>query len=113
MRFLGPKVYIGVVVVLVSAMRHGLSPRRTQALRSHLNIDRRTLRHWREWWQKQFLGSDFWKVARASFMPLVDESTLPAALCERFGVERNDRLLSLMTFLSPITGGRAFHFQAI
>jgi len=78
-RFLGPKVYIGVVIVLVSAMRHGLKAQRLSCLRQHLSIDRRTLQHWRHWWLSQFAQSPFWKAARARFMPGLCERTLPLA----------------------------------
>jgi len=36
LRFLGRKVYLGAVVVLVSAMRHGATPVRMRKLREHL-----------------------------------------------------------------------------
>ena len=42
-RFLGRRVYAGLVVVLVSAMRHGLKPGRVRCLQEALGIDRRTL----------------------------------------------------------------------
>ena len=58
-RFLGRKVYVGVVVVLVSAMMHGLSEGRVKRLWQVLRIDRRTLQHWREWWIRTFVRSDF------------------------------------------------------
>jgi len=102
-RFLGPKVYVGVVVVLVAALMHGLKPHRVKHLRQHLHVDRRTLRHWQQWWTGRFVEGAFWKAARARFMSPVCESTLPTQLCERFGVERQDRLLALLRFLSPIT----------
>jgi hypothetical protein len=102
-RFLGPKVYVTVVVVLISAMRHGLKAQRVHALRESLSIDRRTLERWRTWWLERFVQSAFWKAARARFMPLICEKTLPLSLCEAFGVDRRDRLLDLLKFLSPIT----------
>ena len=49
-RFMGRRVYAGLVVVLVSAMLHGLKPERVELLREALNIDRRTLERWRQWW---------------------------------------------------------------
>jgi hypothetical protein len=107
-RFLGPKVYVMVVVVLISAMRHGLKAERVQALRERLGIDRRTLQHWRSWWLENFVRSRFWKGARARFMPPVSEATLPWSLCERFQIiKRRDRLLDLLQFLSPITTASA------
>ena len=102
-RFLGRKVYWGLVVVLVSAMRHGLKPERVQVLRESLGMDRRTLERWRQWWLGAFVQSSFWKTARARFMPLICEKTLPLSLGEAFRVERRDRLLDLLKFLSPIT----------
>lgn len=48
-RFMGRRVYAGIIVVLLSAMCHGLTPQRVAALRKELQIDRRTLTRWR-WW---------------------------------------------------------------
>jgi hypothetical protein len=102
-RFLGRKVYWGFIVVLVSAMRHGLAPERVRALRESLDLDRRTLERWRAWWLGTFVQSSFWKAARARFMPRICEETLPGSLCETFQTDRLDRLLELLQFLSPIT----------
>ena len=103
-RFLGRRVYAGLVVVLVSAMIHGLKPPRVQRLREVLGIDRRTLERWRQWWLGLFVGSSFWREARARFMPPLCPKTLPLSLCLSFAVEdRRDRLLDLLRFLAPIT----------
>jgi hypothetical protein len=104
-RFLGRKVYWGFVVVLVSAMRHGLKPDRLKILRETLGVDRRTVERWREWWLHAFVQSAFWKAARARFSPPIDPQALPQALCDVFGVDRRDRLLKLLQFLSLITTG--------
>jgi hypothetical protein len=102
-RFMGRRVYAGLVVVLVSAMVHGLKPERVKALREALGIDRRTLERWRQWWLGIFLESSFWREARARFMPPLSPKTMPLSLCESFEVERRDRLLELLKFLAPIT----------
>ena len=102
-RFLGRKVYWGFIVVLVSSMRHGLKPERLGILRQILGVDRRTLEHWRQWWLENFVPGRFWKAARARFMPRICEKTLPLSLCERFEIDRRDRLLELLKFLAPIT----------
>jgi len=102
-RFLGRRVYAGLVVVLVAAMAHGLKPERVRRLREALQIDHRTLERWREWWLGLFVGSSFWKEARARFAPPVCQQTIPLSLCVRFQVERADRLLELLKFLAPIT----------
>jgi len=102
-RYLGRRVYLGVVVVLVSAMEQGLSLRRVAALNHHLGIGLRTLRRWRQWWRSAFTGSPFWRGARGRFVPPVCESVLPQALIERFGGSAAERVLSVLAFLSPLT----------
>jgi hypothetical protein len=102
-RFLGRKVYWGVVVVLMAAMQHGIKPARMEVLRERLGIDRRTLERWRRWWLVTFVESGFWKEARARFMPGLCQKTLPWSLCEAFEMDRLDRLLDLLRFLRPLT----------
>lgn len=104
-RFLGRRVYVGFVVLLVSAMRHGLTPKRLHALRQRLilNIDRRTLERWRQWWLNDFAQSSFWNEVRARFMPPLCQRSLPLSLCVAFEIERRDRLLELLKFLRPLT----------
>jgi hypothetical protein len=102
-RFLGRRVYAGLVVVLVSALAHGLKPARVRRLREVLQIDVRTLERWRQWWLGRFVSSPFWKEARARFVPAVCPRTLPWSLCRHFQVERLDRLLALLQWLAPLT----------
>ena len=47
-RFLGRKVYLGAVVVLVSALRQGPSPTRVGVLHDLFGVGERTLRRWRQ-----------------------------------------------------------------
>ena len=103
-RFLGRRVYVGFVVVLVSAMAHGLKPERVRQIQEKLGIDRRTLERWRQWWLGTFVRSGFWKGAKGRFMPPVAEASLPWTLCERFTMERLEGLCRLLGFLAPITG---------
>jgi len=100
---MGRRVYAGLVVVLVSAMIHGLKPERVELLRETLGIDRRTLERWRQWWLGIFVESSFWREVRARFMPPLCHKTMPLSLCVSFEVERRDRLLELLKFLAPIT----------
>ncbi len=102
-RFLGRRVYVGIVVVLVSAMMHGSTPRRVERLRQELGIDEHTLKRWRSWWIKNFVVGGFWKAGKSRFMPSLDEKALPFSLVEAFGASGSDGLVQLMKFLSPIT----------
>ena len=103
MRFLGRRVYAGLVVVLITAMLHGLKPARVRRIREALQIDSRTLKRWRQWWLDNFVRSSFWKAARARFMPLVCEQTLPWSLWLSFELEGHHRSLAVLEFLRPIT----------
>ena len=51
-RFLGRKVYLGAVVILVAAMRQGPSPRRVRELSSLFGVDRRTIARWQVFWRR-------------------------------------------------------------
>lgn len=102
-RFLGRKVYVGVVVVLVGAMMHGISRRRIMALRGELGVDERTLWRWRQWWRERFVQTAFWKTARGLLMPPVDAGGLPGSLVDRFNGWQVEGLVRLMRFLSPVT----------
>ena len=102
-RFLGRKVYVGVVVVLVSAMMHGLSEGRVKRLRQVLGIDRRTLLHWREWWRMGFVRGRFWRAEQGRLRRPILEEHMPLGLVEAFGAWQREGLLKLMKFLSPIT----------
>jgi hypothetical protein len=102
-RFLGRKVYPGLIVVLVSAMNHGLSQTRVAELRKTLAVSRATLNRWRKWWLNEFIQSRFWKAARARFMPIISEGALPGSLFERFGADELSGMLKLLKFLGPMT----------
>ena len=105
LRFLGRRVYLATMVVLISAMRHGATAPRVARLSQLIGVSRRTVAHWREWWRTTFAQSRFWQAARAAFMPPVDQDRLPASLLERFAGGGAEQLLALLRFLAPITGG--------
>lgn len=109
-RFLGRKVYLGAIVALVTALRHGANARRASELRRAIGASRRTLARWRTWWLEIFTATPFWRVARALWVPAVSEAALPASLLERFvESEALVRLFRLLELIKPVTtssGGR-------
>lgn len=109
LRFLGRKVYLGAVVVLVSMLQEGATAGRMAWLSKHLSVSHRTVVRWRQWWRQAFTESRFWRAARAAFMPPIDHGRLPASLLERFAGGSAERLIALLRFLEPITGGAAAH----
>jgi hypothetical protein len=109
-RFLGRKVFLGAVVVLVAAMRQGPSPRRVRELTKLFDVDRRTIARWRTFWREHFPQTAFWKGKRGRFIRLAI-ADLPRVLFEAF-IQRADSRKDwrrLLAFLSPITitGGLA------
>lgn len=112
-RFLGRRVYVGVVVVLVSAMMHGVKAKRVERLRQELGMDERTLKRWRRWWQDRFVPGGFWKGARAQFMPAVNETVVPLSLVDAFGARERNGMIKLLGFLAPITVPGALEGKAM
>jgi hypothetical protein len=110
-RFLGPKVYLGAVVVLVAAMRQGPSPRRVGELSERFGADRRTIARWQVFWREHIPQTPFWKVARARLATAVEKVDLPLSLLKVFlhGDDPCQDWGRLLHFLSPITisGGLA------
>jgi hypothetical protein len=110
-RFLGRKVYLAAVVVLVSAMRQGPTPRRVRELSQLFGASRRTIQRWQVFWREQFPQTQFWKVARGRVPPSDDTTLLPHSLLVAFlrGVDLCQEWGHLLRFLSPITitGGLA------
>lgn len=104
-RFLGRRVFIAAIVVLIAVLQHGANPSRGERLDHVVRIDKRTVQRWRGWWRETFPVTRFWHIARASFMPPVDHARLPAALLDRFAGDPGERLIALLRFLGPLTGG--------
>ena len=102
-RYLGRKVYVGVVVVLVSAMMHGPNAKRISQLCQLLPVDTRTLYRWRKWWTQAFVMGAFWRSARGRFSRPIEHAQMPLSLVDVFGACQPKGLVNLMTFLAPIT----------
>lgn len=102
-RFLGRRVYLGIIVVLATAMQQGPAPWRMRRLREELGVRRQTLERWRTWWREAFVESGFWKAAKAAFSPPVAETGAPRSLLERFGGDEVERLAALVRFLAPLS----------
>lgn len=80
-RFLERRVYLGAIVVLVSALRQGPTPWRMADLRRHLGVDLRTIQRWQAWFREEFPVSRCGRVVRMRCVGLVGE--LPRALLDR------------------------------
>ena len=110
-RFLGRKVYLGAVVVLVAALREGPTPRRVRELTELFGADRTTIARWQVFWREQFPQTPFWRVERGRLVPAVEAgAVLPGALLDAFlgQQDRDQDWGRLLEFLAPsaVAGGR-------
>lgn len=101
-RFLGRRLYLSWVMLLVSA-RHAKRQTSTNALATAVNVSSRTINRWRIWWQRDFVDSAFWQIQQALFIPHVSTNRLPASLLERFDRSSGQALRRALIFLAPIT----------
>lgn len=105
-RFLGRKVYLGAVVVLISAMRQGPTPRRLGELSRLFGVDAATISRWQAFWRDQVPKTPFWRIARARLLAVVESTaalprSLVGAFCYTDDVYRD--WVRLLRFLSPIS----------
>jgi hypothetical protein len=96
-RFLGRRVYLAALFVLVS-------PRGTNSaswLTTHLGVPARTVDRWRAWWRRDFCSTPFWQLKRADFVEICEQQ-LPASILDRFQADSPlQRLLLFLRFLLP------------
>lgn len=99
-RFLGRRVYVAAVLMLISPPQgHAI-----QRLCEQLSVPIRTVQRWRTWWTKDFLRTPFWQAARSRFMPPLLSAQFPLSLLERFdGEHPADRLVQALRFLCPLS----------
>ena len=99
-RFLGRRVYLAVVLALVSPPGGAAAQRSAQLL----TIPVRTLARWRAWWSRDFLATPFWQSMRARFQAPAPCEGLPQSLLERFDAALPaQRLVLLLHFLTPLS----------
>jgi hypothetical protein len=113
-RFLGRKVFLATVVLLVSALRDGATPVRRRRLRELCGADARTLRRWRRWWQEAFAAARCWRELRGRWARPPADSRLPGALLDSMPLEWDleRRVVGVLRLLSPITTGAGLTDQA-
>jgi hypothetical protein len=102
-RFLGRRVYLGAVVVLLSTVRHGGSTKRLARLRKLFGVAPRTVQRWRRWWRETFPRTRCWKQMRGLLRAPAAEAELPDAVLDALRGDEHERLLGMLRLLLPLT----------
>ena len=103
-RFMGRKVYLGVIITLICALEQGLTPQRRARLVDELDLWPQTFARWQRWWRKQVPATQHWQALRARLIPSSDSGTLPDALLgQLFGDDLPSRIIRFSQLLMPLS----------
>ncbi len=107
-RFLGRKVFFGVLVVLLPVLREGPNAQRLSQLEERFCVSRRTLLRWRRWWRETVPASRFWQAARGRWVQPVATEALPGSLLDAFASAQSpgERVLGMLKWLAPASSRR-------
>lgn len=104
LRFLGRKVYLGLVITLFSTLEQSVSGAQRQQVIERLSVSEQTLHRWRYWWHTALPASSFWKSLRARFIPPLLPRHLPGALLTAMNSSKRSRcVLHSLALLSPLS----------
>jgi hypothetical protein len=106
LRFLGRKVFFGVLVLLVPVMRDGPTPERMARLCERFAVSARTVRRWVRFWRETFVTSRVWQAVRGRFAVPVREAALPGSLLGAFSeiADTEGRVVAVLRLVSPVGG---------
>ncbi len=108
MRFLGRRVYVAAIIVVVSATRASAGTAAAMRQLDALGVPPSTIARWRHWWTTEFVSTAFGTLGQAAFVPPVDTGQAPASLLDRFAATRPpEPLLCLLRWLLPLTSASA------
>lgn len=99
-RFLGRRVYVAVMLMLLSPPGGCAS----RTVRELLEVPARTVWRWRRWWQRDFKRTRFWQSVRERFVPPLPGEALPHGFLARFQAERCvERMAQMLRFICPLS----------
>jgi hypothetical protein len=101
-RFLGRRVYLGVVVLVASIVAQSL--RAAGKSRRQTGVPGRTVRRWQGWWQGSFLKTAELITICARLVG-VEVGRVPASIVERLGGTGTQPARRMLELLAPLTTG--------
>jgi hypothetical protein len=105
LRFLGRKVFFGVVVLLLPVLREGPTPERLARLGKAFAVSARTLRRWCRFWKETFVASRVWQAVRGRFATPVRTEEMPRSLLNAFAEAsegEEERVVAVLRLVSPV-----------
>lgn len=100
LRFLGRRVYLGIVVIVASLVAQALGAAGAQAT----GVPRRTTRRWLAWWRGPFLATEVLLAIRARLVG-VDVGGVPRSIIERLPGTADEQMRTMLYLLAPLTTG--------
>jgi hypothetical protein len=100
LRFLGRRVYLGIVVIVASLVAQALGAASATAT----GVPRRTTRRWLAWWRGPFLATEVLVAIRARLVG-VDVSGVPSSIVERLPGTALEQMGTMLHLLAPLTTG--------
>jgi hypothetical protein len=100
-RYLGRRVYVGAIVIVVSALAV-VAVTASEVVRAS-GVPARTTRRWRRWWRGAFTTSTPFVELSARLVPAPSRERLPLSMLERLPGDRSAKVTHLLTWLAPLT----------
>lgn len=102
LRFLGRRVYLGVVVIVASLVAQWLGT--AEASRPVTGVPARTTRRWVGWWRGPFIETEVLLAVRARLVGLAI-GELPASIIAKLAGTWPQRVRAALELLAPLTTG--------
>lgn len=102
LRFLGRRVYLGVVVIVASLVAQWLGT--AEASRPVTGVPARTTRRWVGWWRGPFIETEVFLAVRARLVGLAI-GELPASIIAKLAGTWPQRVRAALELLAPLTTG--------
>jgi hypothetical protein len=107
-RFFGRRWFAAPILIFISALMLGINERRLMQIKQHfgITVSEATWKRWRKWWRDVFIETPFWQQAKGLVPPDIETTKpFPYALLSVSRGNLKERIVSLLQFLSPLTGG--------
>lgn len=101
LRFLGRRVYLGVVVIVASLVAQAFAAAQAKQV---TGVPVRTMGRWLGWWRGPFISTEVFVAVRARLVGVV-VAELPASIVGRLASSLPEQVHSMLEWLAPLTTG--------